>query len=117
MSHPGNPGIMPHPTAMPPRARRWIPRALATRAAHPPGRERSSGSSVGHAAAEDDDGGAENLDVVGAACVIEAEQLCLLLGEGRRGDERVYTQAFEGLFRDSEQRRNEFLRAIDSRPV
>ncbi len=53
----------------------------------------------------------------GAACVIEAEQLCLLLGEDRRGDERVYTQAFEGLFRDSEQRRNEFLRAIDSRHI
>jgi GTP cyclohydrolase IA len=30
----------------------------------------------------------------GAACVIEAEQLCLLLGEDRRGDERVMTQAF-----------------------
>jgi hypothetical protein len=34
----------------------------------------------------------------GAACVIEAEQLCLLLGEDRRGDERVYTQAFAGVF-------------------
>jgi len=51
----------------------------------------------------------------GAACVIEAEQLCLLLGEDRRGDERVYTQAFTGAFRESEQLRNEFLRAISSR--
>ncbi|MEO1766353.1 GTP cyclohydrolase I FolE [Thiobacter aerophilum] len=51
----------------------------------------------------------------GAACVIEAEQLCLLLGEDRRGDERVYTQAFEGVFRNSDQLRNEFLRALDAR--
>jgi GTP cyclohydrolase I len=48
----------------------------------------------------------------GAACVIEAEQLCLLLGEDRRGDERVYTQAFAGCFHDDEQSRREFLRAI-----
>ncbi len=48
----------------------------------------------------------------GAACVIEAEQLCLLLGEDRRGDERVVTQAFAGVFQDSEQARNEFLRAL-----
>ena len=47
----------------------------------------------------------------GAACVIEAEQLCLLLGEDRRGDERVVTQAFAGEFEDSPQWRNEFLRA------
>ncbi|MGL1832862.1 GTP cyclohydrolase I FolE [Rhodocyclaceae bacterium SMB388] len=46
----------------------------------------------------------------GAACVIEAEQLCLLLGEDRRGDERVITQAFSGAFADSAQLRNEFLR-------
>ncbi|ANQ85296.1 GTP cyclohydrolase I FolE [Azoarcus olearius] len=48
----------------------------------------------------------------GAACVIEAEQLCLLLGEDRRGDERVVTQAFAGDFERSDQLRNEFLRAI-----
>ncbi|HQZ02439.1 MAG TPA: GTP cyclohydrolase I FolE [Thauera sp.] len=48
----------------------------------------------------------------GAACVIEAEQLCLLLGEDRRGDERVVTQAFSGEFERSAQARNEFLRAI-----
>jgi GTP cyclohydrolase I len=48
----------------------------------------------------------------GAACVIEAEQLCLLLGEDRRGDERVVTQAFSGCFRDNPQARTEFLRAI-----
>jgi GTP cyclohydrolase I len=48
----------------------------------------------------------------GAACVIEAEQLCLLLGEDRRGDERVVTQSFTGEFEHSEQRRNEFLHAI-----
>lgn len=57
----------------------------------------------------------------GAACVIEAEQLCLLLGEDRRGDERVVTQSFTGEFEHSEQSeqaaqlRNEFLRAIDGR--
>ena len=48
----------------------------------------------------------------GGACVIEAEQLCLLLGEDRRGDERVVTQSFTGEFETSEQSRNEFLRAI-----
>ncbi|MFZ5482850.1 MAG: GTP cyclohydrolase I FolE [Pseudomonadota bacterium] len=51
----------------------------------------------------------------GAACVIEAEQLCLLLGEDRRGDERVVTQAFTGCFRDDAQTRAEFLRAINGR--
>jgi GTP cyclohydrolase I len=53
----------------------------------------------------------------GAACVIEAEQLCLLLGEDRRGDERVYTQAFTGCFRESEHLRMEFLRAIPGSAV
>lgn len=48
----------------------------------------------------------------GAACVVEAEQLCLLLGEDRRGDERVVTQAFAGEFEASEQWRREFLAAI-----
>ncbi|MBK9447363.1 MAG: GTP cyclohydrolase I FolE [Betaproteobacteria bacterium] len=48
----------------------------------------------------------------GGACVVEAEQLCLLLGEDRRGDERVVTQAFAGSFTDSDQLRSEFLRAI-----
>jgi GTP cyclohydrolase I len=48
----------------------------------------------------------------GAACVIEAEQLCLLLGEDRRGDERVMTQAFTGDFSNSDQLRYEFLRGI-----
>jgi GTP cyclohydrolase I len=48
----------------------------------------------------------------GAACVIEAEQLCLLLGEDRRGDERVVTQAFTGDFESSDQFRREFMRAI-----
>ena len=51
----------------------------------------------------------------GAACVIEAEQLCLLLGEDRRGDERVYTQAFAGCFSDDDRLRGEFVRAIGSR--
>jgi GTP cyclohydrolase I len=35
-----------------------------------------------------------------------------LLGEDRRGDERVITQAFSGEFETSDQFRNEFLRAI-----
>ncbi len=34
----------------------------------------------------------------GAACLIEAEQLCLLMGENRRGDERVITQCYAGEF-------------------
>ncbi|WP_153109045.1 GTP cyclohydrolase I FolE [Propionivibrio limicola] len=48
----------------------------------------------------------------GAACIIEAEQLCLLLGEDRRGDERVITQAFSGEFDSSHQLRHEFLETI-----
>ena len=47
-----------------------------------------------------------------AACVVEAEQLCLLLGEDRRGDERVITQSFSGEFESSAQYRSEFLRAV-----
>ncbi|MFN3594680.1 MAG: GTP cyclohydrolase I FolE [Thiobacillaceae bacterium] len=53
----------------------------------------------------------------GAACVVEAEQLCLLLGEDRRGDERVVTQAYAGAFRDDAQLRNEFLRALSARAL
>jgi GTP cyclohydrolase IA len=48
----------------------------------------------------------------GAACVIEAEQLCLLLGEDRRGDERVFTQAYAGCFGNEPQLRSEFVNAI-----
>ena len=48
----------------------------------------------------------------GAACVVEAEQLCLLLGEDRRGDERVVTQAFAGEMHDSSSLRAEFLSAL-----
>ena len=49
----------------------------------------------------------------GAACVIEAEQLCLLLGEDRRGDERVYTQAFTGCLQDDAALRAEFMQALN----
>lgn len=51
----------------------------------------------------------------GAACVIEAEQLCLLLGEDRRGDERVCTQAFAGVLASDERLRGEFMGAIGQR--
>ena len=47
----------------------------------------------------------------GAACIVEAEQLCLLLGEDRRGDERVVTQAYTGVFENSSGLRAEFLQA------
>ncbi|MFL9999090.1 GTP cyclohydrolase I FolE [Paraburkholderia sediminicola] len=47
----------------------------------------------------------------GAACLIEAEQLCLLMGENRRGDERVVTQCFAGEFGHDLQARTEFLHA------
>ena len=50
---------------------------------------------------------------LGAACVIEAEQLCLLLGEDRRGDERVYTQAFAGCLQDDAALRAEFMQALN----
>jgi len=45
----------------------------------------------------------------GAACIIEAEQLCLLLGENRRGDERVVTQSWAGAFADDPALRAQFL--------
>jgi GTP cyclohydrolase IA len=45
----------------------------------------------------------------GAACIVEAEQLCLLLGEDRRGDERVVTQAFAGTFASDSALRAELL--------
>ncbi|WP_429322823.1 GTP cyclohydrolase I FolE [Paraburkholderia sp. GAS448] len=48
----------------------------------------------------------------GAACLIEAEQLCLLMGENRRGDERVVTQCYAGELSDNLQARTEFLQAI-----
>ncbi|MFC0400275.1 GTP cyclohydrolase I FolE [Paraburkholderia rhizosphaerae] len=48
----------------------------------------------------------------GAACVIEAEQLCQLIGEVRRGDERVVTQSFAGEFSKNSAARAEFLRVI-----
>lgn len=48
----------------------------------------------------------------GAACMIEAEQLCLLMGENRRGDERVVTQCYTGEFEHGSQVRDEFLSAI-----
>jgi len=51
----------------------------------------------------------------GAACIIEAEQLCLLLGEDRRGDERVVTQAFAGEFEARDALRAEFLHAVSLR--
>jgi GTP cyclohydrolase I len=48
----------------------------------------------------------------GAACLIEAEQLCLLMGENRRGDERVITQCYTGEFERNADVRAEFLRII-----
>jgi len=39
------------------------------------------------------------------------------VGEGRRGDERVVTLAFTGVFRASDQLRNEFLRAVTQREL
>lgn len=48
----------------------------------------------------------------GAACMVETQQLCLLLGENRRGNERVITQAYSGVFEDSSSLRQEFLQAL-----
>lgn len=48
----------------------------------------------------------------GAACFIDSEQLCLLMGENRRGDERVVTQCYAGEFEQNAQARMEFLHAI-----
>lgn len=47
----------------------------------------------------------------GAGCIIEAEQLCLLLGENRRGDERVVTTAWSGELDEDPGLQAEFLRA------
>lgn len=49
----------------------------------------------------------------GAAVVVECEQLCLLLGEDRRGDERVLTTAFAGVYADDAAARAEVLRSIE----
>ncbi len=50
----------------------------------------------------------------GAACLVETEQLCLLLGEDRRGDERVVTSAFSGVFEQDANLRAEFYQALHS---
>ena len=53
----------------------------------------------------------------GCAVVVECEQLCLLLGEDRRGDERVMTTAFSGCFEgsaaDAVAARAEVLRTLE----
>ena len=49
----------------------------------------------------------------GAAVVVECEQLCLLLGEDRRGDERVLTTAWSGVFENDAVLRAEFLRVLE----
>jgi GTP cyclohydrolase IA len=51
----------------------------------------------------------------GAACLIEAEQLCLLLGENRRGDERVLTEAFAGVFENDAALQASFRAAVHGR--
>lgn len=51
---------------------------------------------------------------LGAACVVDVEQLCLMLGENRRGNERVRTQAFAGSFTARAEQRAEFLGAVQS---
>lgn len=48
----------------------------------------------------------------GAAVVVETEQLCLLLGEDRRSEERVLTQAFAGIFETDAGRRAEIHRLL-----
>lgn len=50
----------------------------------------------------------------GAACLVETEQLCLLLAEDRRGDERVVTSAFSGAFKQDPTLRAEFYQALRS---
>ena len=49
----------------------------------------------------------------GAAVVVECEQLCLLLGEDRRGDERVLTTAYAGVYADDVALRAEVLRTLE----
>ena len=48
----------------------------------------------------------------GAAVVVEAEQLCLLLGEDRRSEERVVTQAFAGVYEGDATLRAEIQRLV-----
>ena len=49
----------------------------------------------------------------GAVAVVECEQLCLLLGEDRRGDERVLTTAYAGVYADDASLRAEALRTLE----
>ncbi len=48
----------------------------------------------------------------GAVVVVESVQLCLVLGEDRRSDERVVTQACSGVYRDDALRRAEVQRLV-----
>ena len=48
----------------------------------------------------------------GVACVVDAQQLCLLLGENRRGSERVITQAFSGAFEEDAALQHRFLSSL-----
>jgi len=48
----------------------------------------------------------------GAACMVRAEQLCLILGEDRRGEERVVTSAFSGELEEDAQLRASFLQSV-----
>ncbi len=48
----------------------------------------------------------------GVACVVDAQQLCLLLGENRRGSERVVTQAFGGKFDSDPALQSRFFSSI-----
>ncbi len=49
---------------------------------------------------------------LGAACWIETEQMCLLLGENRRGDERVNSSAFVGSLAEADLKQ-EFLSMVN----
>lgn len=48
----------------------------------------------------------------GAACLLQSEPSALLMGEGRRGNERIVTHGYTGEFEQNTQARMEFLHAI-----
>lgn len=51
----------------------------------------------------------------GAACLVETQQLCLMLGENRRGNERVITHAFVGCFASQTAQQEHFFATLRQR--
>ena len=56
----------------------------------------------------------EHLGAAGAGCVIDAEQLCMVVRGVRKPGSRAITSAYGGVLKDDTARRSEFLAAINA---